>query len=55
MGWTEITLEYYAEINPNKNKFGIGILCALRFDKRSGKLSNPTTLLRDIKETDLQI
>ena len=55
MGWTEITLEYYAEINPNRNKFGIGILSALRFQKSSGKLSNPPILLREIKETYLQI
>ena len=31
MCWIEHTLEYYAEINTTKNKFGIGISCALRF------------------------
>ena len=31
MGWTENTLEYYAEINPTRIKFGYEILCTLRF------------------------
>ena len=31
MGWTEHTFEYYVKINPTRNKFSTGILCALRF------------------------
>ena len=31
MGWTEHTLEYYAEINLTRYEFSTGILCALRF------------------------
>ena len=31
MGWTEHTLDYFAEINSTTNEFGTGILCALRF------------------------
>ena len=54
MGWTEHTLEYNMEINPNRNEFGTGILCALRFI-RSGKLSNAASLLMDIKDSGLQI
>ena len=30
IGWIENTLEYYAELNPIRKKFGTGVLCTLR-------------------------
>ena len=53
-----ITLEYYAEIDPTRNKFGTGYYahCDL---KRSEKLSNAASLLRNgykgIRLADLRI
>ena len=31
MDWTENPMEYYAEINPTRNKFGTEISCTLQF------------------------